>query len=459
MKKIRRRAVSVLLIAALVICGMVSYVIRYIDDGQEWALYFSRSNSGSTGQLVDRNGEMLAYFNGFQNVFANDPITRQANYHVTGDYWGRTGTGVLSNFWSEMQGFDHITGTTVAKHSTMILNIDSRLNNIMYKHLAYLRVPRDEDEVHVIVDTATGEITQVQPEWCNSAMLLCNYKTGELLGMISLPTVDPMDNETPPADGAYINRCLSASFIPGSVFKLVTAAAAIENIEGLDEKSFYCEHEYLIAGVPIVCMATHLNQTFEQAMANSCNVAFSQMAVSVGHETMIKYVRDYGFLDRHELDGISTAAGSYPLDFVGDPELGWSGIGQSTDLVCPYSMLRFVSAIANGGILHEPKLIWDGEPSQASRLMEAETANKLKELMSYNVAASYDPKTFPNLNMCAKTGTAETGTGDSHSWFVGFLDDEEHPYAFVTMVEKGGGGLAVAGRTTNKILQEYIFGE
>ena len=174
---------------------------------------------------------------------------------------------------------------------------------------------------------------------------------------------------------------------------------------------------------------------------------------------MIKYVRDFGFLDRHELDGITTAAGSYPMDFVGDPELGWSGIGQSTDLVCPYSMLRLVSAIANGGILHEPKLIWDGKPSDASRLMEAETANKLKELMSYNVAYSYGEETFPGLKMCAKTGTAETGTGHTHSWFVGFLDDEEHPYAFVTMVENGGGGLAVAGRTTNKILQEYIFGE
>lgn len=459
MKKIRRRAISVLIIAALVISGMVAYVIRYIDKGQDWALYFSRSNSESTGQLVDRNGVMLAYFNGFQNLFAMDPMTRQANYHVTGDYWGRTGTGVLSQFWNEMQGFDLITGTTEAQHSVMILNIDSQLNNIMYKYLSRLEVPRDENEAHVIVDTATGEITEVKPQKCNSAMLLCNYKTGELLGMISLPTVDPMDNETPPADGAYINRCLSASFIPGSVFKLVTAAAAIENIPELDEKFFYCEDEYYIAGVPIVCMASHYNQTFEQAMANSCNVAFSQLAVSVGQDTMIKYVRDYGLLDRHDLDGISTAAGSYPLDFVGDPEIGWSGIGQSTDLVCPYSMLRLVSAIANGGILYEPKLIWDGNVADASRLMEADTANKLKSLMNYNVVSHYGEETFPGLRMCAKTGTAEIGDGDTHSWFVGFLDDEEHPYAFVTMVERGGGGLAVAGQTTNKILQEYIFGD
>ena len=54
---------------------------------------------------------------------------------------------------------------------------------------------------------------------------------------------------------------------------------------------------------------------------------------------MIEHLRAYGFLDKHTLDGIPTAAGSYPLDFVGDPELGWSGIGQSTDLVNPYAML------------------------------------------------------------------------------------------------------------------------
>ena len=482
MKKIRNRSVSLLIIAFLVICGMIVYVLRYVDDGKEWALYFSRSNSGSTGQLLDRNGVTLAYFSGFENRFAEDATTRTANYHVTGDYWNRTGNGFLAEYWDEAMGFDLITGTTRAEHSQMLLNIDSTLNNIMYKHLSVLEIPLDEDEsltelpfephtVHqwrVAVDGEGKLIEESEkdvlianswdrPRFCNSAMMVCNYRTGELLGMISLPTVDPMDTETPPAEGAYINRCLSASFTPGSVFKLVTAAATIENTDQLSEKRYYCEDEYYIAGVPIVCMHSHYNQTFELAMANSCNVAFAQMAVKLGQDTMVNYVKQYGFLDKHSLDGIPTVAGSYPTEFVGDPELGWSGIGQSTDLVCPYAMLRFVCAIANDGVLLEPKMINDGKAPKAERFMEASTARKLQEMMSYNVSYSYGgERTFPGLNMCAKTGTAEIGDGDTHAWFVGFLDDEEHPYAFVTMVERGGGGLYVAGNTTSRILQEYI---
>lgn len=483
MKKIRNRSVSVLLIAFLVICGMIVYVLRYVDDGKDWALYFSRSNSGSTGQLLDRNGVSLAYFSGFENSFADDATTRMANYHVTGDYWNRTGNGFLSEYWDDAMGFDIITGTTQAEHSQMYLNIDSNLNNIMYKHLSKLEIPRDEEAagteelpfaphtVHqwrVVVD-AEGKVIERsekdvlianeadKPRFCNSAMMVCNYRTGELLGMVSLPTVDPLDSDTPPAEGAYINRCLSASFIPGSVFKLVTAAATIENVSELSDKRYYCEDEYYIAGVPIVCMTSHYNQTFEQAMANSCNVAFSQMAVKLGQDTMVRYVKQYGFLDRQSLDGIPTVAGNYPTEFVGDPELGWSGIGQSTDLVCPYAMLRFVCAVANDGVLLEPKMINDGKAPEAERFMEASTAKKLKEMMSYNVSYSYGGEgTFPGLKMCAKTGTAEIGDGDTHAWFVGFLDDEEHPYAFVTMVERGGGGLYVAGNTTSRILQEYI---
>lgn len=429
MKKINRRAFSVLLIAAFVIIGMSVYVLRYIDHGQDWALYFSRANSGSTGELTDRNGLMLASFSATENLFAQDADTRIANYHVTGDYWGRTGTGVLSNYWKDMQGFSLLTGTTKAESSTLRLNIDAALNKTAYAAL-------------------NGR---------KGAVLLCDYTTGELLCMVSSPSVDPMQGDAEPPEGAYINRCFSAAFVPGSVFKLITAAAAIENLDNIDGRSFYCEGSYDIAGVEIKCSGTHYTQTFEQALSNSCNCAFAQIAVMLGQDTMIKYVKDYGFLDGHKLDGIPTAAGAYPTEFVGDPELAWSGIGQSTDLVCPYSLLRFVSAVGNGGVLCEPRLIYSEKAPDKSRFMEAGTAKKLGQMMSYNVSAHYGGENrFPGLRLCAKTGTAELGDGTSHAWFAGFLSDEAHPYAFVVLIEQGGGGLSAAGTLANTLLQAAV---
>lgn len=432
MKKITRRAFCVLLIAAMVMFGMGMYLVRYVEHGQEWAMYFSRANSGSSGALLDREGVTLAYFDATQSSFAADELTRKANYHVTGDYWGRTGTGILSRYWQDMQEYSLLTGTTRSKSGTLQLNVDAALNSVIYEQL--------------------GEAS-------NGCMLVCNYKTGELLGMVSTPVVDPLYAQTEVKDGAYINRCISAAFTPGSIFKLVTAAAAWETLSDMDSRTFYCEEEYDIAGVKISCTAAHYTQTFEQALSNSCNCAFAQIAVKLGQDTMIDYVKKYGFLDKHSLNGITTAAGSYPLEFVGDPELAWSGIGQSTDLVCPYSMLRFLCAVANDGMLIEPQLLRTGSEAVPTRLVEAGTARKLTEMMNYNVVDHYGGEdNFPGLSniLCAKTGTAELGDGDSHSWFVGFLKDEEHPYAFVTLVERGGYGITVAGPIANKVMHWAI---
>ena len=74
MKKITRRAVSVLLLAALVIVGLTVYVLRYIDHGADWALYFNRLNSGSSGELLDRNGVVLASFSANENLYASDAL-------------------------------------------------------------------------------------------------------------------------------------------------------------------------------------------------------------------------------------------------------------------------------------------------------------------------------------------------------------------------------------------------
>lgn len=424
MKQITNRAVSVLLLAALVILGSFLYVFRYVDRGQDWAAAYSRENAGASGAIIDRDGLVLASFSPHESLFQEDRELRIANYHVTGDYYGRTGTGLLTDY----QEYSPITGTTRLRSQVLYLNIDAELNRRAYAAL------------------------NGRP----GAVLIVNYRSGELLCMVSSPAIDPLESDPKPPEGAYINRCLSAAFVPGSVFKLITAAAAIEHLPDLSRRSFVCEGEVEIGGVRIVCSGHHGEQTFEQALSNSCNVAFAQLSVELGHEVMLQTVRRLGFLDRQRLDGISTVAGSFPTDYAGDPELGWAGVGQSTDLLCPYALLRYVSAIANDGKLIEPRLIRDGSLGYATQLVKADTASELQRLMHYNVVNGYGAERFPGLKLCAKTGTAERGDGSSNAWFVGFLADEEHPYAFVVMIERGGSGLGAAGAAANEILQYAV---
>ncbi len=480
MKKMKTRALSLLLLSFLVMGGMLYYISRYLEDGDRWALYFSAMNSESTGQLLDRQGRELAFFSGSESKFAADEKTRRASYHLTGDYWNRTGQGVLADYMSQLQGFRFLTGTTKVQHSALQLTVDAQLNNLAYEALAG------------------------RP----GAVLLCDYTTGEMLAFVSTPGIDPAlpvfvpptptpspevtenpeDPEASPAptpaptpspelpeaspepspeipegyqlapEGAYINRCLSATFTPGSIFKLVTAAAAMEQLPDLYEREYYCYGGvYTIAGVDIVCSGYHGAQSFEDALANSCNCAFAQIAELLGQETLVKYVKQYGFLDRQELEDFKTAAGTFPLEFVGDPETAWSAIGQSTDSITPYAMLRYVCAIANGGELVQPRLIQDEAKPQKTSLIDPDTAGQLKGLMHYTAVKAYEAETaFPGLKLCAKTGTAELGDGMSHAWFVGFLDDAEHPYAFVVLVERGGGGRAVAGPIAGSLLQAAV---
>ncbi len=434
MKKITRRAFSVLLLALSIIFGMTVFVLRYVDEGRDWALYFSRANAGAGGELRDRNGVVLAAFDATRSAFSDDAETRVACYHVTGDYWNRTGTGALSAYWGDVQEYELLSGTTKKEPKQFTLTVDASLCRAAWNAIGYNR---------------------------RGAAMLMNYKTGEVLAMVSLPSVDPINGEAKVADTAFINRCLSATFPPGSIFKLVTAAAAIEDVPGIYGRSFLCEGEYTIGTVDIRCTGVHGEQSIEEALANSCNCAFAQIAVAAGYDSMYRHVRAYGFLDPHELDGIPSAAGQYRTEYAGDPELAWSGIGQSTDLVCPYSMLRYVAAIANGGMLAAPRLILTDEPAQQTRLIEASTAAKLKEMMSYNFQTRYMPEIyFPGISYAgAKTGTAELGDGTSHAWFTGFLDDPKHPYAFVVVVERAGSGLAAAAPVANRMLRAAIAAE
>ena len=256
MKRITRRAFSVLLLALALIFGMTVFALRYADEGGDWAMYFASANSGAGGELRDRKGVLLASFDATRFAFSPDAETRVACYHVTGDYWDRSGTGALSAYWDRMQEYSLLEGTTKKEPKSLTLTIDASICRAAWNAIGYDR---------------------------RGAAMLMNYKTGEVLAMVSLPSVDPINGDAPVADTAFINRCLSASFPPGSVFKLVTAAAAIEDVPDLFDRTFLCEGEYTIGTVDIHCTGVHGEQSVEEALANSCNSAFAQIAVGSSH--------------------------------------------------------------------------------------------------------------------------------------------------------------------------------
>lgn len=429
MKKVQNRAASVMLIAFLCISGLFLYGYRYLTDGGDWVAFSTSiglyADSTGGGKIYDRNGILLADAQG--RTFSEDYTTRLANYHLIGDYEGRTGSGVLNWLGDNLLGYDPVNGSYQLSAPILQITADSSLNNAAYSALA-------------------GRAGSVQ---------IVNYKTGEMLCLVSTPGIDPY-NVGEVTDGTYINRAVNATFTPGSVYKIVTMTAALSEVKDIYERTFTCTGSVLIQGVPVNCTGVHGPQNIKEAFANSCNCAFAEIAQLVGSKDMTKYSEKLGMTTSHRLSSIPTAKGNYETFPDGSIELSWSAIGQATDLTCPYSMLRLVSAIANEGTLVEPTLIGYDDSLKTKRMIDTDVAKTLREYMLNNVVQTYGTGTFPGLQIGAKTGTAEVGDGTDHAWFVGFLDDEEHPYAFVVQVERGGGGLSVAGSIANKVLQQAV---
>lgn len=437
MKRIKTRAGFALIIAAALVFGIGVYALRLFNSAHDWAMFQANQSIFHEGVLnkgtvLDRNGTILAAAGDGVYSYAEDESVRRACLHAVGDYGGNFGSGALSVFADKLAGYSLINGTASldGNGGELWLSIDSQLNVTALNALAGRR----------------------------GAVLVMDYETGEILCMVSTPTYDPVnppDVGAPEYEGVYLNRALGATFAPGSVFKLVTLAAAIENISDIYTRSFTCHGSTAVGADSVVCTAYHGEQTIEQALANSCNCAFSELAQELGADTIEAYARQLGLLDSLDISGIASAEGHFDKAAAGTADLSWSAMGQYNDLISPVSMLRFVSAIAGNGLLKEPTLLRKGK-SDTTRIISLDTAAKIGEMMSYNVSYSYSAERFPGLKLHAKTGTAEVGGGNSHAWFAGYIEDDEHPLAFTVMIENGGGGLANAAPVANAVLQAAV---
>ena len=446
MKKLQRRTLFVLLFILALAAGTVVLCAFYVKDGAQWASFYGNQHVYTNGRIAsgsiqDRNGTTL--FDCAEGQYSDDKTTRISTLHAIGDKQGNINTGAKNLFADQLVGFSLITGTS-GTGNTIKLTLDANLNNAAYQAMAGRK----------------------------GVAALYNYETGEVLCMLSTPSFDPADDAEAAKvaagdsnyDGAYLNRFLSGTYTPGSTFKLVTAAAALETLHNEDSFSYTCTGSLTLNGEKITCPSVHGTQDFATALANSCNGAFATLATQVGGKTLEKYATEAGLTSKVNVNGLNTAAGSFTAG-TSDNDVGWSGVGQYKDLVNPCAELTLMGCIAQGGSAATPRLLKSvtsskGLPvahvtTETSKIgWKADTCDKIRTLMHNNVTSNYSKNLdFGGLNVCAKSGTAEVGTSKPHAWFVGFVEDSAYPYAFVVVVENGGWGSSVAGGVAASLLK------
>lgn len=435
------------------LCGLVFLVYGYAVHGDEWVtkrvnnhLYTNRQLT-TAGSVLDRNGKVLVESDDDGRSFNSDLTVRKATLHAVGDTQGYIATGVQSIYRSYMIGYDFINGVYKAVRdgtgNDITLTIDADICRTAYNALGYN----------------------------NGTVGVYNYKTGEVICMVSKPTYDPenkpadIDSDTSGKyDGIYLNRLLSGVFTPGSVFKTVVAICALENMDDINERDFKCTGKYTTKDGTVICNATHGKLTFEKAYNRSCNSVFAQLANELGKKKLTATAEDLGFNSSLSACGVSLAKSMFNVSKADKNELGWAGIGQHTVLANPCHLLMITGAVANGGNAVTPKIVKNSTSSKLLELLgdisplsqisiDTKIASQMQKMMRSTVKNYYGDGRFPGLEMCGKTGTAEVDGERPHAWFMGFSQKEDFPYAIVVMVENGGSASSVAIPVANKVMQ------
>ncbi len=451
MNKISHRTYFALLLACVLLLGLAGFAVRYFLQADQWVgrggNYHIYDNNGELDvnlRLTDRSGVLL-YSSQDGKTYADDAETRAAALHLTGDRQGNIPSTILDEYGGSLIGYNKITGLygAVAEEGVGMLTVSARAQRAAME--------------------ALGSYA--------GAVGVYNYRTGEILCAVSTPTFDPdnvPDIEGDPAyEGVYVNRLFHGTYTPGSVFKLVTAMAAIEQFSDWDTRTWTCEGTYDVGGDTVVCHGNHGTEDLSQALANSCNVAFAQIALELGEDTLNEYAQRAGIESRISFDGFTTSPGSFELDGAEDFDVAWAGIGQHLDLINPLQYMTLMGAIANGGRAATPYLvtevICDGADTYRAhtktldQTVDPDTAEELKWLMRNNVRTMYGAITL-DLPVCAKSGTAEVSADGTvnNATFAGFIDDEDYPLAFVVVVEGGGSGSQTAAPIANTVLWECV---
>lgn len=304
------------------------------------------------------------------------------------------------------------------------------------------------------------------------SVVVINPKNGEILALVSHPAFVPDQEEATLKKDSLYNKATFGRYPPGSILKIVTAAAALEHLDDIHDRTVNCTGHTVVSGVPIRCYQgeAHGVVGLKKAMQVSCNAFFADLAISVGWKELLRTSQSFGFNEEFLFTDMKVTRSAMPLSRnTSHEELAWSGVGQGKVLVTPLHMAMIAAAVANEGVIMEPRLIRGirlrngrikpiGHGNRLLTPMDLNTTKTIKAMMEAVVEGGTGKGAqIPGVSVGGKTGTAELVKEEMpHAWFIGFAPTDNPTLAIAVLLEKGGSGGAQAAPLAGRILAEAI---
>ena len=319
------------------------------------------------------------------------------------------------------------------------------------------------------------------------AVVALEPDTGKVRVMVSVPSFDPnrvQDDadfkafNTDPGSPLF-NRTTQSQYAPGSTFKVVTAAAALDSGEFSPDSVVNGDTGVEISGVPLQNFGSESFGDIDltTALTHSVNTVWAQVGERLGKSTMYRYMSRFGFNELPPLDypddqmrASGVYQGSRLLDAGDAVDIGRVAIGQERLQVTPLQMAMVAAAVANGGEVVKPRL-WervvdpDGRtvselrPQKDDRVISERAASELTEMMANVVKeGTGTAAALSGIEVAGKTGTAERGSGTNQAWFIGFAPVDRPRVAVAATVEETSGQGGTVAAPIAKLVMEKLLG-
>lgn len=400
--------------------------------------------------------------------------------------------------YAEPEMYAHVTGyySVVYRRSGIEQAMNTELNgsadSLFYSRIQDLITGRQPQgaAVELTIDPAVQQAAWDALGDQRGAVVALDPTTGAILALVSKPSFDPNDlaaHDTEAVIAAWeslqeaegdpmANRAIAGNtYPPGSTFKIITAAAALEagmqpddELEAPDELPLPQTSSVLRNFGGSSCSSTG-KQTLADALRISCNTAFGQLGMDLGDRVIREQAEAFGF--GAPLDVPMKVTESY---FPADPDVpqtALSAIGQYEVRVTPLQMAMVSAAVANGGVQMKPylvdavrsgdlEIVTQTEPTELGRPVSAETAAALRDMMVGVVTdGTGTAARISGVQVAGKSGTAQTtDEADPHAWFTAFAPADNPRIAVAVVVENGGsaGSEATGGRVAAPIARAVI---